>query len=94
MLDLYLRADTGAALDTALTEAGIIDDGHTVPGACLDRIGAISRVTGYVDGEPVIETIDGYHANLRLLFDPTPEQLADLNAVTITEPGVPFRVWA
>jgi hypothetical protein len=96
MHDLYCRAPTQFDLDAALFVAGLI----TAKGAstselvCIDRIGEISRVTGYVDDEPVVETLEGYHANVRVMFDLTPEQLGDLDAVTINAPAAPYRVWA
>ena len=96
MLDLYLRAEDEAAINAALLAADLIDEegNSTSELVCLDRIGTISRVTGYVDDEPVTEELPGWHCNVRLLFDPTPEQLGDLDAVTIDAPGQPYRVWA
>lgn len=85
MIDLYLRAGTEAQLDTVL--AGLT-------GALIDRIGIIRLVTGYVGMEATYETLPGYHANVRLMSEPTPEQLADLDGVTIAPPANPFRVWA
>jgi hypothetical protein len=76
--DLYLRAANEAAIDAALESAGL---GDFAEGLALDRIGDVPGATGY-------------HANLRLLFEPTPEQLGDLDAVTISAPAQPYRVWA
>lgn len=87
MQDYYLRATSEAAMDAALEASGLTVDGQPTAGVAIDRIGIISR-------EPVIETLTGWHANVRLLFDPTPEQLAELDAVSIAEPSTPFRVWA
>jgi hypothetical protein len=96
MIDIHLRATGKIALDNALQAAGLLsDDAETLaPLVCLDRIGTISRVTGYVGGEPVVEVVDGYHANLRLLFEPSAAQVEALFPVTILAPADPFRVWA
>jgi hypothetical protein len=96
MIDLYCRAASQAELEAALLSANLInaDGSPTSERVCIDRIGTISLVTGYVDDEPIVETISGYHANVRVMFDLTPEQLADLDGVTISAPGEPYRVWA
>ena len=97
MLDLYLRAPSQLDLDPVLFTAGLIDENGnpTSERVCIDRIGTISRVTGYdAQDEPIVETISGYHLNCRVMFDLTPEQLADLDGVTIVPPGLPYRVWA
>lgn len=66
-----------------------------VPKAQLDIIGTIHIATGdveEVDGRqvPVMEALDGYHANLRA--DLTEEQKALLPL--IDAPSTPVRVWA
>ena len=61
----------------------------------LDVIGEIYKPTGEVDeeGTPVMEQLDGYHANIRTWDgDFTEEQLAALP--TITAPANPVRIWA
>lgn len=92
MTDLYLKAADQEALDAALIAAGLIDDqGEPVKGVDLDRIGTISRVKGYDDdGQPIIKTYDGYHANVR-----TAEDFDDsiLSEFLVIPPDTPFRVW-
>jgi hypothetical protein len=96
MLDLYLRAADEATIDAALLSAGLIDEEGNPASTlvCIDRIGEIRRVTGYDGDDPIIETLEGWHANLRLLFDPAPEQIEALAAGMIEAPGFPYRVWA
>ena len=94
--DFYLRGSDPTELDKALEAAGLIDD-ESRPASdlvCLDRIGTISRVTGYEDGEPVIEETEGHHANVRLLFKPSDELTEALLPVMILPPDTPYRVWA
>lgn len=81
MTDYYLRAVSQAALDVVLEQAGVLSDGVLAAGANIIRVGELPSDARY-------------HANLRLLYDPTPEQLADLDAVTIDPPVTPYAVWA
>jgi hypothetical protein len=57
----------------------------------LDIIGTIFKPTGETDeeGNPVMEPIDGFHANIRGI---TAEQAALLP--TIAKPSSPVRIWA
>jgi hypothetical protein len=91
-MDLYLKADSQEAMDAMLLSVGLIDDdGEPTQGIDLDRIGEISRVKGYgEDGEPIIKTYDGYHANVRTAQD-FDESL--LNEFLVIPLGTPFRVW-
>ena len=96
MTDIYLRGADRAAIDAALVAAGLIDaEGMRAEGVVLSRIGAVYRATGEIDedGAPIMAAVEGYHANLRLLRDPTEDELAALEAVTIAPPAVPYRVW-
>jgi hypothetical protein len=64
-------------------------------GCDLDIIGVIYKPTGEVDeeGNPVMEPIEGYHANIRKwVGDFTEEQLAALPL--IEAPSSPSRIWA
>jgi hypothetical protein len=90
MTDYMLRTDTAADMDDALRDARLIVDtvdavGYPlivpVSGAYLDRIGPIP----YGDTR--------YHANLRVTFDLTPEQVAALPTFDPV-PSVPYRMWA
>jgi hypothetical protein len=57
----------------------------------LDVIGTIYKPTGETDeeGSPVMEALNGYHANIRGITD---EQAALLP--TIAKPNSPVRMWA
>jgi hypothetical protein len=57
----------------------------------LDVIGEIYKPTDEVDeeGNPVMEPIEGYHANIRGITDEQAEQLP-----TIPKPNHPIRIWA
>jgi hypothetical protein len=57
----------------------------------LDIIGVIYKPTGETDeeGNPVMEPIEGYHANIRGITDGEAEQLP-----TIPKPNHPMRIWA
>ncbi|KKC24450.1 hypothetical protein [Sphingomonas sp. SRS2] len=95
--DIYLRADDRDSLDAVLWDAGLIDgDGRPVQSdILLTRISTLWRPTGEIDGDgmPVTETVAGYHANLRLLREPTEAEVSALDGVTIPQPANPFRVW-
>lgn len=97
MMDLNLRAATREAIDLALTAADLISaEGQTASERVLiDYIGPITRQTG-VDGngDPIMQTIPDYHANLRLLDGAAEAQIAALAGVTIAPPNAPYRVWA
>lgn len=86
--DLYLKADYEDALMTALADAG-------VSGYSIDIIGVIYKPTGETTtGEdmevPVMEALDGFHANLRGSFTETQKAKLPL----IEAPATPMRVWA
>jgi hypothetical protein len=96
-----LRTDTEAQMDDALEAAGLlveVDQGEgeialiPVPGCYLDRIGPIPAL---VDEEGIIVKPGDsrYHANIRVTFELTQEQVAALPTFTPT-PGVPYRVFA
>lgn len=99
LIDLYLKAGSESAMETALKDAGFMSDDETValyhPDAALDVIGAIYRPTGettVVDGEsvPVMAAAPGYHVNVRTS---SPELAAALDTLR-TYPETPVRVWA
>lgn len=70
-------------MDNVLQEAGLIDDQCAIISelTCIDRIGPIPGA-------------DGYHVNLRLLYEPTDEQVEALYPVTILALDTPSRVCA
>jgi|694.fasta_scaffold20612_14 hypothetical protein len=100
MTDFMLRTTTQAQMDDALEAAGILveqDMGEgelalmPVPGAYLDRIGPIPATLD-PEGEVIKDGDSRYHANIRILFELTPEQLAELPLV-VPAPSVPYRVF-
>jgi len=100
MTDFMLRTTTEAQMDDALEAAGILveqDMGEgelalmPVPGAYLDRIGPIPATLD-PEGEVIKDGDNRYHANIRILFELTPEQLAALPLV-VPAPSVPYRVF-
>lgn len=58
------------------------------PGYALDVIGTITKQVGGTEEEPIMETLPGYHANLR----GASEQQATILPV-IPAPANPVRVW-
>lgn len=99
-MDYLLRTTTEAQMDDALEAAGILveqDMGEgelalmPVPGAYLDRIGPIPATLD-PEGEVIKDGDSRYHANIRILFELTPEQLAALPLV-VPAPSVPYRVF-
>lgn len=97
IVDIYLRADSRAAIDVLLDAAGLIDD-EGRPASIdvrLSRIASMARPTGTfdADGAAIMADVPGYHANLRLLREATDEELALLAPVTIDPPATPYRVW-
>jgi hypothetical protein len=84
MTDYMLRTDTEAQMDDALEAAGLLEDGpmgtYPVAGCYVDRIGPIKDDTRY-------------HANIRVTFELTPDQVDELPTFT-PEPTIPYRVFA
>ncbi len=90
--DYCLRGADTSAIDACLAAAGLSEDD---PAVSIDRIGAIARLIGYDgEGNSVTEAVQGWHANLRLSFELSVDQLNALSTVMIEAPVVPFRVWA
>jgi hypothetical protein len=99
-MDYLLRTTTESNLDDALIAAGLAEentdeDGEVmvlpVTGVTLDRIGPIPA---QVDEEGIIVRPGDprFHANLRVAFELTEEQVEALPTFTPT-PGVPYRVF-
>ena len=92
--DYYLRGDTEADVHAGMAAAGIpLGPTHATS---YDPIGTIWTDTGTVDaeGNPVMEPLPGWHANLRLRAPMTDHQEAGLASVLIPPPHHPARVWA
>jgi hypothetical protein len=101
MTDFMLRTDTEAQMDDALEAAGIlveVDQGDgemvlmPVPHCAVDFIGPIPPTLDE-DGKEKHPGDPRFHANLRVAFELTEEQVDALPTFT-PEPGVPYRVWA
>lgn len=99
-MDYLLRTTTEPQMDDALEAAGILveqDMGEgklallPAPGAYIDRIGPIPAQLD-PEGEVIKDGDTRYHANIRVLFDLTPTQLAALPLV-VPAPAVPYRVF-
>jgi len=89
MTDYMLRTNAEAQMDDALEAAGLLIEQDMgggemilmpVPGCYVDRIGPIRSDTRF-------------HANIRVTFELTPEQIEALPTFT-PEPGIPYRVFA
>jgi hypothetical protein len=95
MTDLYLKADSQEALDGMMLSIGLIDeDSNPAEGVDLDRIGTISRITGFdAGGEPIVKTYDGYHANVRTAFELSGRALTIIEPFAVEPPETLFRVW-
>ena len=100
-MDYLLRTTTEAQMDDALESAGILveqDMGEgelallPVPGAYLDRIGPIPAQLD-PEGEIITPSDPRFHANLRVTFELTPEQVAALPTFDPL-PSIPYRVFA
>ena len=99
MIDLYLKAATEAEMNAALIAAGLAYEDEEyglqpAPYVSLDVIGPITRVIGYdEDGEPIIQEYPEWHVNVRCA-NLTEEQEAAVEAMKISPPETPYRVWA
>lgn len=69
MIDYFLRAESKETLHTNLLEAGILveNEGEFTSTVALYCVGVIYEPTGDLDveGIPLMEPIEGYHANIR-----------------------------
>ena len=92
--DYWLRGQDEAEVLAALAAAGIA--AGPTDASAYDPIGTIWKDTGTVDaeGNPVMEPLPGWHANLRLRAPMTDHQEAGLASVLIPPPHHPARVWA
>jgi hypothetical protein len=100
-MDYLLRSTTESDLDDALIAAGLAEertdvDGEVivlpVTGVALDRIGPIPAQLD-PEGEVIRPSDTRFHANIRVTFELTPEQIEALPTFTPT-PGIPYRVFA
>jgi hypothetical protein len=95
MTDYMLRTDTEAQMDDALEAAGLLEDGpmgtYPVAGCYVDFIGPIPAQLD-PEGEVIRPSDTRFHANIRVTFALTPEQIEALPTFTPT-PGIPYRVF-
>jgi hypothetical protein len=101
MTDYMLRTNTEAQMDDALEAAGLlveVDQGDgelvlmPVAGCYVDRIGPIHPQLD-PEGEVIRAGDSRFHANIRVTFELTPEQVKALPTFT-PEPTIPYRVFA
>jgi hypothetical protein len=101
MTDYMLRTDTEAQMDDALEAAGLLVEQDTgegelvlalIPNCALDRIGPIPPMLDS-EGNAIRSGDPRYHANLRVMFELTEEQVSWLPTFT-PEPSIPYRVFA
>jgi hypothetical protein len=102
MTDLYLKfADEAQATETLYTlhpevvaeDGTVVTKAYSTPNfANIDTVGVISKPNGELDaeGNPVMETLEGWHVNIRLAAG---EDDSVLEAFKV-EPRNPMRVWA
>jgi hypothetical protein len=100
-MDYMLRSNTESDLDDALEAAGLLVEKDTgdgelvlmpVAGCYVDRIGPIPAQLD-PEGEVIRPGDPRFHANIRVTFELTPEQIEALPTFTPT-PGIPYRVFA
>lgn len=87
MTDYCTKTPTEADFNAVMLAAGLIDEegnpaSYTV---LIDRIGPITMPDGTVYPE--------YYTNIRLMFEPTPEQDAALKAISIDPSEPQYRVF-
>lgn len=102
MIDLYLKAETKAALHEFLLARGFerAEESEHIhhQRVLLDEIGAIHAPTGAMMTDdqgnewPEIAPVPGYHANLRVLDDALAVEFAEM--ALDPAPATPARVWA
>lgn len=99
-MDYLLKTNTEFDMDTALEAAGLlveqdIGEGELVllpiVGVTVDRIGSIPPQYG-IDGNIEKPENSQYHANLRVNFELTEEQISALPIVD-PPPAIPYRVF-
>ncbi len=88
----------GLMLLTGLGVEVTDDEDNTVvvaasPEVLIDRIGPIT-IWDYSVEPPVSTTYPEYYSNLRLLFEPTEEQVEALAPFAIDPSAPQYRVWA
>jgi len=101
MTDYMLRTNTEAQMDDALEAAELlveVDQGGgelvlmPVAGCYVDRIGSIPAQLD-PEGEVIRDGDSRFHANIRVTFELTPDQVEALPTFT-PEPTIPYRVFA
>jgi hypothetical protein len=99
-MDYLLRTTTEAQMDDALEAAGLLVEQDMgggelkllpIPGCYVDFIGPIPAQLD-PEGEVIRPGDTRFHANIRVTFALTPEQIEALPTFTPT-PGIPYRVF-
>lgn len=101
MSDLFLKfADEAQATSVLYTqhpevtteESTVVTEAYTTPNFVnIDTVGVISKPTGELDaeGNPVMETLESWHVNIRLAAGEDASTLETYKVV----PTNPIRVW-
>lgn len=91
--DYWLKADSQEILENALTSVGICLSPTIY--SSYDPVGVIERETGEFDhdGKPILTTLSGWHANLRMSCELTEQQKSVLEPFLISKPNNPSRIW-
>jgi hypothetical protein len=101
MTDYMLRTNTEAQMDDALEAAELLVEKDMgggelkllpIPGCYVDFIGPIPAQLD-PEGEVIRPSDTRFHANIRVTFELTPEQIEALPTFT-PEPTIPYRVFA
>jgi hypothetical protein len=101
MTDFMLRTDTEAQMEDALEAAGILIEQEVsigelalvpVANCAVDYIGPIPPAIDE-DGKSTYPGDPRFHANIRVTFELTDEQVEWLPTFT-PEPSIPYRVFA
>lgn len=86
-IDKYLKTVDQAELYAALDAAGLLIEGiiEDTPDYSIDEIGPLYTIDDVL--------LDGYHCNVRFLREPTADELAALDPISIPAPANPRRKW-
>ena len=98
MIDYYLKNQDEAEFDglMLLTGLGVETDDGVMPASCevlIDKIGPIT-IWDYSVEPPVSTTYPEFYSNLRLMFEPSEEQVVALTAYTVDPSQPQYRNWA
>jgi len=92
MNDYMLRTSSEQEMMSAISLAGLVNNGRVVDGVTLDIIGTIPPVFD-VEGNEIKPADGRFHANARIVFTLSHEQIKDLPTFAPL-PVTPYRVFA